>query len=267
MSNRIDTTFAALGAAGGKALMPFLTAGDPDLETTAALIRECASRGASLIELGLPYSDPVADGPTIQESYNRSLARGTTLDGIFAMLRDVRRDCQVPISVMGSFSLVVRRGLERFVDDASQAGVDGMIIPDLPLEEAESLAPLARAADIHQIMLIAPTTPWERAREIARHSGGFVYYVSVSGITGERTSLPPEISERIRKLREVTSLPICVGFGISLPEQVRMVTQTADGAIVGSAIVRRIEQQSGQSREKIVATVGDYVAELAQALR
>ena len=267
MKNRIDEAFTALGRTGRKALMPFLTAGDPDLETTAALIRECAARGASLIELGLPYSDPVADGPTIQESYNRSLSHGTTLDGIFEMLSRLRAEgCQVPISVMGSFSLVVRRGLQRFVDDAARAGVDGMIIPDLPLEEAEVLAPAARRAGIHQTMLIAPTTPWERAREIAAHSGGFVYYVSVSGITGERTALPPEIVERISRLREVTSLPICVGFGISRPEQVKLVTSAADGAIVGSAIVRRIQQQTGQSREQLVRAVGDYVAELAAVL-
>ncbi len=245
--------------------MPFLTAGDPDLQTTAELIRQCAARGASLIELGLPYSDPVADGPTIQESYNRSLAGGTTLSEIFQMLSQVRSDCQVPISVMGSFSLVVRRGVEKFIADAARAGVDGMIIPDLPLEEVETMAAPAAAAGIHLIMLIAPTTPWDRARQIAAHSGGFVYYVSVSGITGERTELPPEIIERIRGLRDVTPLPICVGFGISRPEQVKMVTSAADGAIVGSAIVRRIQQHTGDDRQSMIKAIGDYIEELANA--
>lgn len=266
MNNRIDRTFAALKASGSKALMPFLTAGDPDLAITAALIREFDRRGATLIELGLPYSDPVADGAVIQQSYNRALDAGTTLDAIFRMLADVRRDCAIPISLMGSYSLVVRRGVQKFVTDAAQAGADGLIIPDLPLEEVDSLAPSAAAAGMHQIMLIAPTTPWERARQIAARSGGFVYYVSVSGTTGERTQLPPEIAERIGHLRQVTALPICVGFGISRPEQVKIVTSAADGAIVGSAIVRRIEQHMADGREKLVAAVGDYVAELAQAL-
>jgi tryptophan synthase alpha chain len=264
--NRIDQTFSRLRTDGRKALMPFITAGDPDLETTAELIRACQQAGAALIELGLPYSDPVADGPVIQESYNRSLARGTTLSAIFDMLKRLRRDCQIPISVMGSYSLVVRRGTQRFIDDAKAAGVDGMIIPDLPLEEAESLAAPAQAAGIHQVMLIAPTTPWERARQIAARGSGFVYYVSVSGITGERAALPPEIAERINQLRAATDLPICVGFGISRPEHVRMVTSAADGAIVGSAIVRRVQQHAGQGRKAIVQAVADYVAELAAAL-
>lgn len=266
MANRIDTTFAELRAAGSKAFMPFVTAGDPDLETTAALIRAMADRGAAMIELGLPYSDPVADGPTIQASYTRALERGTRLDGIFEMVRSLRRDCQVPISAMGSFTLVVRRGIERFMDDAAEAGVDGLIIPDLPLEEYEAVIPVAEARGLCHVMLVAPTTPWDRAAEIARHSTGFLYTISVSGITGERTDLPPELVDRVARLREVTDVPICVGFGISTPEHVRQVTAVADGAIVGSAIVRRIAALADQPREKIIADVADYVSDLVASL-
>ncbi|MBN2581682.1 MAG: tryptophan synthase subunit alpha [Planctomycetes bacterium] len=266
MANRIEQTFEQLRTAGKKAFMPFLTAGDPDLATTAALIREMVSRGASLIELGLPYSDPVADGPTIQASYTRSLDAHTTLDAIFAMVRDLRKDCQVPISAMGSFTLVTRRGMQRFLDDAKAAGIDGLIIPDLPIEECEALAAGAAQRGLSHIMLVAPTSPWDRAARIAAQSTGFLYYVSVTGITGERKDLPPDVVRHVERLREVTGVPICVGFGISRPEHVRQVTTVADGAIVGSAIVRRIGDMAGQPTDEIVRCVGDYVAELVAAL-
>jgi tryptophan synthase alpha chain len=266
MSNRIDETFRKLRAAGRKAFMPFVTAGDPDLAATVAIIREMAARGASMVELGLPYSDPVADGPTIQASYTRSLAAGTTLDGIFAMVRELRKDCQLPIAAMGSFSLAYRRGVDRFLADAAAAGIDGLILPDLSLEEYAAVAAAAEKHRLAHIMLIAPTTPWDRARRIAEHSTGFVYYISVTGLTGERTALPPELADRVAQLRTVTQTPICVGFGISRPEQVRQVTDVADGAIVGSAIVRRVHELSAGPREKLAAGVGQYVAELTAAL-
>jgi tryptophan synthase alpha chain len=266
MTNRIKQTFQELRRTGRKALRPFLTAGDPDLATTAALIRECVSRGASLIELGLPYSDPVADGPTIQASYTRALDAHTTLDAIFAMVRDLRKDCQTPISAMGSFSLVTRRGMDRFLDDAQAAGIDGLIIPDLPIEECDALAAGAARRGLSHIMLVAPTTPWERAARIARQSTGFLYYISVAGITGERKDLPDDMVQRVERLREVTSEPICVGFGVSQPEHVRQVAAVADGAIVGSAIVRRIDDMAGRPSQDIVRCVGDYVADLVAAL-
>jgi tryptophan synthase alpha chain len=172
----------------------------------------------------------------------------------------------MPISAMGSFSLVVRRGVERFVRDAAEAGIDGLIIPDLPLEEYETVGAAAEKHGLAHIMLIAPTTPWDRARRIAERSTGFVYYISVTGITGERQDLPPELADRVTRLHEVTAVPICVGFGISRPEQVRQVTRVADGAIVGSAIVRRIHDLSAGSRKKLVTGVGEYVADLVAAL-
>jgi tryptophan synthase alpha chain len=266
MANRIDETFRRLRAEGRKAFMPFLTAGDPDLETTAALIKEVAARGASMIELGLPYSDPVADGPTIQASYTRSIEAGTTLSAIFDMVAGLRKDCDLPIAGMGSFSLVMRRGVEQFVADAKAAGLDGLIIPDLPLEEYQVIGDLAEQADLAHIMLIAPTSPWDRARSLAEASTGFVYTISVAGITGERDALPPELSDRVAKLRGVTDVPICVGFGISKPEHVAAVTQVADGVIVGSAIVRRINDLSDQPRDALVSSVSNYVADLVAAL-
>jgi tryptophan synthase alpha chain len=266
MTNRIDETFAKLRAAGRKAFMPFVTAGDPSLEATEALIRDLAKRGATHVELGLPYSDPVADGPTIQASYNRALAAGTTLDSIFAMVKHLRRDCQIPISAMGSFTLVARRGVQRFLDEAKAAGVDGLIIPDLPLEEVEAMAPEAAARGLDQIMLIAPTTPPERAAKIAARATGFIYYISVSGITGERAALPTDVGERVAALRQAARVPVCVGFGISKPEHVRAVAAAADGVIVGSAIVRRIEEMAGRTTAELVEHVGRYVEELVAAL-
>jgi len=266
MANRIDETFAALRSAGRKAFMPFITAGDPDLETTAALVRDLAHRGASLIELGLPYSDPVADGPTIQASYTRALGGGVRLDDIFRMVRDLRADCDVPITAMGSFSLVTRRGVTRFLDDAREAGIDGLIIPDLSLEEYDDVAAAADQRQLAHVMLVAPTSPWDRAARLAERSTGFVYYVSVTGITGERKELPPELADRVAKLREATGVPVCVGFGISMPEQVHLVTRVADGAIVGSAIVRRIGDMAARPREEIVEAVGEYASALIAAL-
>ena len=266
MANRIEQTFARLKSEGRKAFMPFVTAGDPDLKTTEALIRDMAARGASLIELGFPYSDPVADGPTIQASYTRALDGKTTVDGIFEMVGRLRADCDIAISAMGSFSLVMRRGVDRFLDDARDAGIDGVIIPDLPLEEHASVAAAAKRRALAHVMLVAPTTPWGRAEQIAARSTGFVYYVSVTGITGERQELPPELVDRVGRLRGVTRVPICVGFGISKPEHVRLVTGVADGAIVGSAIVRRIADLAGAPSEAVVARIGSYVSELIAAL-
>ncbi|NIA21477.1 MAG: tryptophan synthase subunit alpha [Anaerolineaceae bacterium] len=266
MANRIEQTFRRLRQEGRKAFMPFLTAGDPDLATTAALIREMAARGASLVELGLPYSDPVADGPTIQASYTRSLAAGTTIDDIFGMVSELRRDCEVAISAMGSFSLVTRRGPEKFLDDARAAGIDGLIVPDLPLEEIDLLANGAARRELSQIMLVAPTTPPERASRIAARSTGFIYYMSVTGITGERNELPDDLADHVARLREATEAPICVGFGICRPEQVRLVTSVADGAIVGSAIIRRIAEMEGRASPEIVSHIGHYVGELVAAL-
>jgi tryptophan synthase alpha chain len=272
----IDTLFRQLRTAGRKAFMPFVTAGDPDLDFTAEVIRRLAASGCSLVELGIPYSDSVADGPVIQASYTRALNRKTKLADILAMARELTGGknrlatagtAAPPIVTMLSYSIVYRHGLERYVADAKRAGLSGAIVPDLPVEEAGPLADLCRREDFSLIQLITPTTPRDRAIRIAEHTTGFIYYVSVTGITGERTALPPEILENVAWLRQQTPLPICIGFGISRPEHVRMLAPAADGLIVGSAIVRHIAEAATKPREQVLNEIGDYAAELLASLQ
>jgi tryptophan synthase alpha chain len=258
--NPIDTLFQHLRARGRKAFLPFVTAGDPDLETTAQVINQLARRGASLIEVGFPYSDPLADGPVIQASYTRALDRGVRVDQIFDCVRRIARSpgFATPLVGMLAYSLVHRRGPAAFLNQAREAGLSGAIIPDLPIEEADELAQLAADLDFKLIHLVTPTTPRERAVRIARLSTGFLYYVSVTGITGERDRLPEHLVAEIAWLRGQTTLPICVGFGISKPEHVRLLREVADGVIVGSAIVRLLGGA--------VADIGALAQSLEQAL-
>jgi tryptophan synthase alpha chain len=288
----IDTLFHKLRASGRKAFMPFVTAGDPDLDFTTEVIRRLAMRGCSLFELGIPYSDPVADGPVIQESYTRALDRKIKLAEILAMVgrltssgiaggslaaagtavcggADVPSAAKhpaPPIVTMLSYAIVFRHGLERYVADAKAAGVSGAIVPDLPVEESGPLMEICRREDFSLIQLITPTTPRDRALRIAERTTGFIYYVSVTGITGERTSLPPEIVENVGWLRRQTPLPICIGFGISRPEHVRMLAPVADGLIVGSAIVRHIAEAATKPREQVLKEIDDYATELLAAM-
>ncbi len=246
--------------------MPFVTAGDPDLQFTADVLRELAARGASMCELGIPYSDPIADGPVIQASYTRALEKKIKLAQILAMARETVPKLSAPVVTMLSYAIVYRHGLEKYVDDAQAAGIAGTIVPDLPAEEATALAEICRKRDFSLIQLVTPTTSRERALRIAATSNGFLYYVSVTGITGERTQLPPDLAENVSWLRSQTPLPICIGFGISQPEHVKMLAPVADGLIVGSAVVRRIAEAASQPREKVLKSVGDYVATLIAAL-
>lgn len=262
----IDALFGHLRRSGRKAFMPFVTAGDPDLAATAAVLRELVARGSHLCELGIPYSDPIADGPVIQESYTRALARGIRLDQVFDMLRGLTPSLGAPVLTMVSYAIVYRRGLDRYVGEARDSGVSGLIVPDLPVEESGPLARECRAADLSLVQLITPTTPPDRARRIAEQTTGFIYYVSVTGITGERTELPRSIVENVAWLREQTPLPICVGFGISRPEHVRLLRPVADGVIVGSAIVRRLAAAADRPIDRVAREVGDYAAELIGAL-
>ncbi|HWE36114.1 MAG TPA: tryptophan synthase subunit alpha [Isosphaeraceae bacterium] len=269
--NRIDALFSRLKREGRRALMPFVTAGDPDLETTAALVREAIARGAHMVEVGIPYSDPIADGPVIAASYTRALRKGIKLDAILGMIAGLRRGeggpkVEAPIVTMVSYAIVHRHGPERYVREAAEAGVDGLIVPDLPVEEAQALADRAAAQGLALIQLVTPTTPRERALKIAGATTGFLYDVSVAGITGERKALPPELADDVAWLRGKTSLPICIGFGISTPEHVRALAPIADGLIVGSAIVRRLADAADRPRGEVVAEVGRFVAELAAAL-
>jgi len=270
--NRIDALFTRLKAEGRRALMPFLTAGDPDLATTAVLIRELVDRGADMLEVGIPYSDPIADGPVIAASYHRALEHGIKISHVFQTLRTLRAEGattmrDTPLVSMVSYSIIHRVGVERYLDDASTAGLDGLIVPDLPVEESESLKEKATARGLKLIQLITPTTPRDRAVEIARLTTGFIYYVSVAGITGERKELPPALKDDVAWLRTQTDLPICIGFGIGSPEQVRQLAPVADGLIVGSALVRRLGDAVNRPRAEVVKEIGDFVGSLADALK
>ena len=260
----VQEAFATCQASGGKAIAPFVTAGDPDVETTLAVLQAIDRAGATLCELGVPYSDPIADGPVIQASYTRALAAGMSLDKLFDLVKRSRASVRMPLLAMASYSLIYRVGIDAFVARAVASGLAGFVVPDLPLEESDELDAACRGAGLALVRLVTPTTPPERAEQIARRSTGFLYCVSVAGVTGERTALPPGLIDRVAWLRERTDVPILVGFGIASPEQAREVAQVADGVIVGSAVVRQLEQAvAGQG----VTAVEQFVRELVTACR
>jgi tryptophan synthase alpha chain len=263
----IDSLFSDLRANRRKALMPFVTAGDPDLDFTAAVIQELVKRGASMCEVGIPYSDPIADGPVIQASYTRALQKQVKLTGILDMLGKVSPTVKAPLVTMVSYAIIYRYGAEKYADELVSRGIAGMIVPDLPVEESPALAKICATRDLSLIQLVTPLTPQDRALKIAENSSGFIYYVSVAGITGERKELPTELLERVAWLRERTPLPVCIGFGISEPEHVKKLAPVADGLIVGSAIVRRIADVEGKGRDATIKDVGDYLATLLAALK
>ena len=262
---RLEAVFAANRAAGRKALAPFVTAGDPDAATTVAVLEAIAKAGASFCELGVPYSDPIADGPVIQASYTRALGKGLTLADMFDAAKQASARVSMPILAMASYSLIFRRGIDRFVADAVAAGLAGFVVPDLPIEESDDLDTACRRAGLALVRLVTPTTPPDRAEAIAKKSTGFLYCVSVAGVTGARTELPPGLVDRVKWLKTKTDVPILVGFGISSPEQVKAVAEVADGVIVGSALVRRITEAVDQPREAMLTDVSHYVADLAAA--
>jgi tryptophan synthase alpha chain len=264
--SRLDLLFSDLRRNKRKAFMPFVTAGDPDLAFTADVIQELDRRGCTMCEVGIPYSDPIADGPVIQASYTRALAHKIKVQAILDMLRGVSSRVKMPLVTMVSYAIVYRYGLKKFVENAQAAGVCGAIVPDLLVEEADELAAICKGADFSLIQLVTPTTPRERAVRIARSSTGFLYYVSVTGITGERTELPASLLENVGWLRTQTDLPICIGFGISQPEHVKRLAPVADGLIVGSAIVRRMADAANKPRDGVVKDVGEYAASLMAAL-
>ena len=237
MSQRLDQTFARLKNAQEGALVTFITAGDPSPAGTPALIAALAQGGADIVELGIPYSDPLADGPSIQASSQRALDKGVTPDTTLEMIRDARAFTQVPIVLMTSYNLALKYGLERFAQVFSEAGADGAILTDLPPEEAAPWKVAAGAHDMATIFLIAPTSTPERIALIAHNTTGFVYCVSRTGVTGARTELPVELKALLGRIRAATDKPVCVGFGVSQPAHVRQVIENADGAVIGSALV------------------------------
>lgn len=263
--SRLDVTFARLRARGERALLPYFTAGDPSLVDTRRLVLEAAHRGADVIELGVPFSDPLADGPVIQRAGARALAGGATLPRVLELVAGLRHEVGVPLVLLTYYNPILVFGLKPFARSAADAGVDGVIVADLPIEESEPLEVEAEAAGLDVVQLVAPTSPPARVRAIARRSRGFVYVVSLTGVTGERHELPTDLATQIRTLRLVTTKPVCVGFGISTPEQVDAVGRLADGVIVGSAIVRLVEARAGSST--LVDDVGGFIAALKAPLR
>ncbi len=262
--SRIDRTFKVLKNKGQVALIPFIVAGDPDLETTEALVLKMAESGADIIELGVPFSDPIADGPIIQAASQRALQHGVNLKDIFRLTERLK-EIDISLVLMGYFNPIFRYGLKDFAEGCKQNRIDGVIIPDLPPEEAGTWIVEARKKDLGTIFLVAPTSPPERIRLASRYSRGFIYYVSVTGVTGTRESLSEEIGLAVKHIKEISQKPVAVGFGISTPEQAKTVSRFADGVIVGSAIVKIIEENL--KNPGLVDRVGNFVSSLAKALK
>lgn len=265
----LSRLFENLRKDGRKAFIPFITAGDPDTSTTSAAVERLVAAGASLVEIGFPYSDPIADGPVIQASYTRALANKPTMDSLLQFCSTLKNNpgtARTPRVGMLSYSLIHRREPARFVADSAAAGLSGLIVPDLPVEEASNLKLLCAASAMDLILLVTPTTPRERALRILEAGSGFVYCVSIAGITGERSELPPQLIEQLAWLRKHTGLPLCVGFGISRPDQVTMLRPHVDGVIVGSALVRQLERVSTEGAGPALNAVEDLARSLANAL-
>lgn len=262
---RIARAFARCRAEKRAAFIPFLMAGDPDLESSGRLVEAAAAGGADLIELGVPFSDPIADGPVIQRAATRALAAGTTLAKVLELVARLRSRVEVPIVLFSYFNPILARGIGRFAEQAAASGVDGVLCVDLPPEEgALDLVPSLLRQGIDTIFLLAPTSDRRRIERVAETSSGFVYYVSTTGVTGERRRLPTHLLAEVRKLRKRLPQPVAVGFGISTPEQVAAVAKVADGVVVGSALVRLVEEKPGEPG--LAAAVEARVRELAQPL-
>ena len=263
MATRIEKKFEDLRAEGKKAFIPYITAGDPSLEGTYDLVLSLQAAGADLIELGVPFSDPIADGPVIQRATERALANDVSLGKILTLVRRVRETSEIPLMLMSYYNPLLNHGLERLAEDAARAGLDGILATDLTVEEAGPFVEAMKSEGLNTVFLVAPTSSPERVSKIARASTGFLYAVSRTGVTGETNQLSSELVEFIRMLKGHTDQPIAVGFGISSPEQVRVVWAEADGAVVGSAIVREIEKR--MNREDMAEVVGNFVRKLRGA--
>ncbi len=263
-ANRIEQRFRDNAIAGTGALLPYFTSGYPDTATTAELIRQADALGVTAVEIGVPYSDSIADGPVIQESFNHALRRGHKLHDTFRLASDVRSSVSCALVAMVSYAIVYRKGVNAFMDRAAGAGFDGVILPDVPVEESAPASAAACRAGLCYIGLVAPTTSSARRKAIARASSGFIYQIAVAGTTGERSTLPSSLPDEAAQLRAISGVSVCVGFGISTTEQVRAVCGFADGAIVGSAIVRRIADalKKGVEEAALVDFVSKFLARL-----
>ena len=245
----------------GKAFIPFITCGDPDLETTEKVVRAAAENGADLIELGIPFSDPTAEGPVIQGANMRALANGTTTDKIFDMAKNIRKDINIPMVFMTYANVVFSYGAEKFISICNQIGIDGLILPDLPFEEKDEFLPICRKYDVDLISLVAPTSA-NRIEMISRQAEGFIYIVSSLGVTGTRSEISTDLETLVSMVRKNTDVPCAIGFGISTPEQAKKMADIADGAIVGSAVVKIIEEYGRDAAKH----VGEFVKSMKQAI-
>ena len=264
--NRIDQKFQELRHQGASAFMPYLCAGDPTPELTAKLLLTLETAGADLIELGVPFSDPIADGPTVQRASERALAHSISLQQILEIVATLRSQTEIPIALMSYYNPIFRMGEEIFCKAAQEAGVDGLIVPDLPPEQAQPLLEVAPKYNLATIFLAAPTSPPERMQLIASLSTGFIYCVSVTGVTGARATLSDEIGPMITELRKHTDKPISVGFGVSTSEQAKQVADIADGVIVGSAIINVIEENM-EDETKLLTAVKQFASDLASGVK
>lgn len=246
----------------GKAFIPFITCGDPNVETTAAVVREAVMNGADLIELGIPFSDPTAEGPVIQGANLRALNNGITTDKVFDLVKDLRRDVTVPMVFMTYANVVFSYGAERFISKCKDVGIDGMILPDLPFEEKDEFLPLCKKYDVDLISLIAPTSK-NRIAMIAKEASGFIYVVSSLGVTGTRSEIKTDIASIVKVIRDNTDIPCAVGFGISTPDQAKKMSDLSDGAIVGSAIIKLLAKYGKDAPQH----VGEYVRSMKDAIR
>jgi len=263
--NRIQRTFKVLRDKSEAASIAYIAAGDPSLSVTKELVMALEDAGVDIIELGIPFSDPLADGPTIQAASGRALKKGATLAKIFRMVAALRKKTAIPIVFMTYYNPVLHYGVERFCAACAQFGVDGVIIPDLPYDEAGDVIRYARQRGIATIFLVAPTSSKDRIRRIAAASRGFVYYVSLTGVTGARRKLSQEIGNKVREIQSLTKTPVCVGFGVSNPAQARTIAKTADGVIVGSAIIKIIEKNLSD-RGALVRSVSRFARSLSSAI-
>lgn len=243
--SRITKMFERFGVSGEKALITYITAGDPDLLTTKRLLFALQKAGADLIELGIPFSDPMADGPTIQRASFRALKNGTNLKAIFDMLKETKKELDVPTILFGYYNPIFQYGMDSFIESAKEAGIDGVLIVDLPLEESDGIQKFTDKAGIDLINLVSPVTDGGRLKRIVADASGFLYYISVTGVTGVRSEMPKEVFDQISKIKKTTKLPVVVGFGVSNPEAAYQISRVADGVVVGSAIVNIIEEYGG----------------------
>ncbi|MFA4916079.1 MAG: tryptophan synthase subunit alpha [Syntrophales bacterium] len=264
MRKRIENKFHELRKREEKALTVYLTAGDPSLLKTEELILALDAAGVDIIEIGVPFSDPTADGPIIQAASQRALKKGTTLNGILDMIERIRRTSEIPIVLFGYYNPVFIYGNERFAKRAEEAGVDGILVVDLPPEESGELRQYTDKLGIDFISLIAPTTPDERVSKIAKHAAGFLYYISITGVTGTAKPLLDDIKMDVNRIRAITTLPVVVGFGITTPQQSAEIAPHADGIVIGSAFVRMIDENSG--KDDMVQIISRYAADIKKAL-